>query len=219
MSGRREGKQLAGESFGTLVFWFFGAVCLLVFRSSLSLCVSEQLVSLSFGAVGLLVFRSSWSRFLEQLVSFFGAVGLLVFRSSWSPCFSEQLVSFFGAVGLVFWSSWSPCLSEQLVSLFFGAVGLLVFRSDLCPFCLCSSSSVGPLAGRPRARLKASTPNEAPTPALTTKTLLPTTANQHSRRTEATRRALTFNTAVKREDCAVLVAPYQHREATSHLSR
>ena len=42
-----------------------------------------------------------------------------------------------------------------------------------------------------------------------------TTANQRSTRTEATRGALTFKTAAKREDCVVLEALYQQREATS----
>ena len=91
---------------------------------------------------------------------------------------------------------------------FFRAVCLFVFRSGLCLLCLSSRSSLGPPDGRPRARLKASTPHEVPTTALTRKTLVPTTANQRSTRTEATRRALTLKTVAMRVDCATLEAPY-----------
>ena len=97
-------------------------------------------------------------------------------------CFSERFVSlFFGAVCLfVFRSGLSLCFSERFVSSFFGAVCLFVFRSGLCLLCLSSRSSLGPRGDRPRARFKASTHHEAPTPALTTKTLVPTTANRRS---------------------------------------
>ena len=78
-------------------------------------------------------------------------------------------------------------------------------------FCLSSRSTSGPPGGCPLTCLKASTPYEAPTPALTTKTLVPTTANRRSMRTKATRRALTFTTVVKRANCAALEAPYQQR--------
>ena len=50
--------------------------------------------------------------------------------------------------------------------------------------------SSGPPGGRPHARLNAGMPREAPTPAPTTKTLVPTTVNRRSSRAEATRRAL-----------------------------
>ena len=102
----------------------------------------------------------------------------------------------------------------RLVSLFIGAfvsaVCLCFFRSGLtCVFSVCLS--LGPQGGHPRAPLKASTSQEAPTLALTTKAPVPTTANRRSTRTEATRRTLTFKTVVKRADCAALEGPYQHR--------
>ena len=76
--------------------------------------------------------------------------------------------------------------------------------------------SSGPPGGRPHARLKAGTPREAPTPAPTTKTLVPTTVNRRSTRTEATRRAPTFKIMAKRVGWATQGTPRQHREATSH---
>ena len=73
----------------------------------------------------------------------------------------------------------------------------------------------GPPGGCPRACLKA---REAPTPAPTTETPVPTTVSRHSTRAEATRRAPTFKIMAWRVDCAALGAPRQHREATTHSS-
>ena len=97
--------------------------------------------------------------------------------------------------------SLSLCFSEWLVSSLF--VQQIVSRAT----------------GRPSScSFEASTPHEAPTPVLTTKTLVPTTAIRRSTRTEATCRAPTFKIVEKKVDCAALEAPYQHREATSHTS-
>ena len=104
-------------------------------------------------------------------------------------------------------------------------------------------SSLGPLDDRPHARLKASTPHEAPTPALTTKTLAAAysrwdRANQIGRhlsghkggwqafhRSESTqyeKRSKAERTDLQnygeRESCVVLKALCQHREVTSHPS-
>ena len=51
----------------------------------------------------------------------------------------------------------------------------------------------GPPGGRPHARLKVGTPREAPTPAPTTKTPLPTTVNRRITRADAKWRAPTFS--------------------------
>ena len=72
----------------------------------------------------------------------------------------------------VFWSLW---LSERLKRL-----------------------SSGPPGGRPHARLKAGTLREAPTPAPTTKTLVPTTVNRRSTRAEATTTKTLVPTTVNR---------------------
>ena len=72
--------------------------------------------------------------------------------------------------------------------------------------------SSGPLGSRPHARLKAGTPREAPTPAPTTKTHVPTTVNRRSTRAEATWRAPTLKIMAWRVDCAALGAPRQHRD-------
>ena len=76
----------------------------------------------------------------------------------------------------------------------------------------------GAPCGRPHARLKAGTPREAPTPAPTTKTHVPTTVNRRSTRAEATRRAPTFKFMARRVVWAALGAPRQHRDSTSHPS-
>ena len=108
--------------------------------------------------------------------------------------------------------------SRWQVNCCWGGLCLLVCWRGLRLLNLSSRSSWGPPDDRPCARLKTSTPHEAPTPALRTKTLVLTTANRRSTRTEATWRALSLKTAAKREDCVVLEALYQHREATSHPS-
>ena len=77
-----------------------------------------------------------------------------------------------------------------------------------------SRSCPGAPDDRPRARLKNSTPHQAPTLALTTQAPVPTTANRHWTKTEATRRALTFKTAAKREDCVVLHINTERRRPT-----
>ena len=82
-------------------------------------------------------------------------------------------------------------------------------------FYLFTRLSSGPLGGHPHAHLKASRPHEAPIPAPTTKTLVPTTVNWRSTRAETTRRAPTFKIMARRVDW---VAQRQHREATSHPS-
>ena len=71
---------------------------------------------------------------------------------------------------------------------------------------LSSRLSSGPPGGRPRARLKAGTP-------------VLTAMNRRSTKAEATWRAPTFKTMVKRAVCAALGDPHQHQEATSHPSR
>ena len=77
----------------------------------------------------------------------------------------------------------------------------------MCLLYLPSRSSLRPPGSCPHARLKASTPHEAPTSALTMKTLVPTTAYQHSARSEATRRAPTFKTVAMRVHGATPEAP------------
>ena len=117
--------------------------------------------------------------------------------------------------------------SGRLVSLFFGAVCVFVFGvvclsvffgALLCLLCLSSRSSLKPPGGRPRTRLKESTPHEAPTPALTANTLAPANSDSGQCEDHGNTESSDLQTVAKREDCAALEALYQHREATSHTS-
>ena len=206
----REEEQVAGEllfrwfASSCFVFFFFGGGVVCVFcvcRGGLCLlCLLGWLVSTVFVGVAC-VFYICW-----------GGLCLLSCRDGLCLlCVSGWLV--------IYVSGW--LVSSVFVG---GGLCLLCCRGGLCLLVcwgglrLLCVSSLGQLDDRPRARLKASTPHEAPIPALTTKTLIPTAANRRSTRTEATRTAPAFKTAAKREDCVVLEAPHQHRQATSHPS-